>query len=101
MQINLIFSIFLFYIRLSGTFALENNYDSFELTSTELRAVDLNIHNAEDSEDIGRFMNDFFYDSKSQLILDLDIFRELWLEIDKYRSSAASGDIDYIQVFLL
>jgi hypothetical protein len=46
---------------------------------------------------MGVFMADFFGDSKTQLTLDLDMFRELYYELRRYHASAGEGDTDYLQ----
>lgn len=97
MIISFYFLIYFFY-NLSFTISLNYEDKSFELASSELRAFDLNELNEKDSEDLGRFINEFFYDSKSQLLVDLDLFREVWFELEKYRKSAIDGEVDYVQV---
>ena len=52
----------------------------------------------ETSHDFGEFMAEFFHGSSSQLIVDLDLLRELWTELEKAREAAAAGDVDHIQV---
>lgn len=49
---------------------------------------------------MGKFIGEFFHDSQAQLILDLDVFREIWKELDKLKESALDGDVDYVQVRL-
>lgn len=93
-----VISYFLIYFLYLNPVIFSLHYESFELSSSELRAHDLKELNEDDSEDLGRFMNEFFYDSKSQLIVDLNLFRELWFELEKYRKSTTSGETDYIQV---
>ncbi|KAH7701377.1 hypothetical protein AAVH_31491 [Aphelenchoides avenae] len=80
----------------------QNDYaesDAFHisLTEEELRGISELEPDEEDSHDTGQFMNDFFHDSQSQLVVDLDMIRQIWHETEKYREAATDGDIDYLQ----
>lgn len=87
------------------SFVPKRPYDSVHFNEAELRRF--NEDNArfqpaerDTARDMGEFMSDFFYDSQMQLSVDLDLFRELWTELDKLRQSAAEGDVDRIQAIL-
>ncbi|KAI1727262.1 acyltransferase family domain-containing protein [Ditylenchus destructor] len=69
----------------------------FRLSEAELRGINEKGLDYEYSEDVGKFIGEFFHDSQAQLILDLDVFREIWKELDKLKESALDGDVDYVQ----
>lgn len=74
-----------------------------QFTSAELRGFSSSGESSldrDESENLGHYLGEFFHDSDAQLVLDLDIFRELWTELDKFRASALEGDIDYVQTVI-
>ncbi|KAI6183960.1 hypothetical protein M3Y97_00544800 [Aphelenchoides bicaudatus] len=73
--------------------------EEFSLNSDELRGSEEwpSLADRDSADNLGIFMSDFFGDSKTQLTLDLDMFRELYTELNRYYKAAESGDTDYIQ----
>ena len=51
------------------------------------------------ADDIGEFLLDFFHDSQAQLVLDLDLFREVYreLKLNNVKHAALDSDVDRLQ----
>lgn len=50
-----------------------------------------------ETEILGEVFTNFFHDSNAQLVIDLDLFKELWEELHQLRESALVGNVDYVK----
>ncbi|KAI6242646.1 NRF domain-containing protein [Aphelenchoides fujianensis] len=49
------------------------------------------------AKDLGNFYANFFHDSRTSITLDLDMFREIYDEISRYRAAAQDGQTDVLE----
>jgi hypothetical protein len=73
------------------------DYDPFQLTREELLELNEDYDPGYEN-DLGKFLGDFFSDSSSPLIIDLDLFKQVVNEFNEMRQAAMDGDVDYIRV---
>ncbi|KAI6197060.1 NRF domain-containing protein [Aphelenchoides besseyi] len=70
----------------------------FRLNGDELRQAEWpSEQDSNTADDLGAFMSDFFDDSRTQLTLDLDMFRQIYDEINRYRNAATDGKTDVLE----
>nr|CAD2180593.1 unnamed protein product [Meloidogyne enterolobii] len=100
---NIIFLLFSIIFLFKTTFSKgvsfnskSTDYDPFKLTREELLQLNEDYDPGYE-KDVGKFVGDFFSDSSSQLIIDLDLFKQLWNELNEMRQAAIDGDVDYIR----
>uniref|UniRef100_A0A1I7SSF4 NRF domain-containing protein n=1 Tax=Bursaphelenchus xylophilus TaxID=6326 RepID=A0A1I7SSF4_BURXY len=94
------FSVFFILLLAVVTPEIISDFDDVEihLEGEELeRLQNPSRYDRESTDDLGEFMSDFFADSGAQLVVDLDLFRDLWRELKNYEDSAKEGDVDYVQ----
>uniref|UniRef100_A0A183BTQ6 NRF domain-containing protein n=1 Tax=Globodera pallida TaxID=36090 RepID=A0A183BTQ6_GLOPA len=74
----------------------------FRLTRAELLEIgdDGKLDNLEYKEDLGQFMGQFFHDSDVQLMLDMDMFIQLWNELNALQEAATDGRVDNVQAVI-
>nr|CAD2178466.1 unnamed protein product [Meloidogyne enterolobii] len=101
---NIIFLLFSLFFLFKTTFSKgvsfnskSTDYDPFQLTREELLQLN-DDYDPGYEKYVGKFVGDFFSDSSSQLIIDLDLFKQLWNELNEMRQAAIDGDVDYIRV---
>ena len=96
MKFGLIFFILLFKLISGKDVAFH-----YSLSESELRDILAQHENQEyedeEAEVLGSDVHSFFKESNSQLILDLDLFKQFWEELNKARESAADGDVNYLK----
>uniref|UniRef100_A0A7E4V816 NRF domain-containing protein n=1 Tax=Panagrellus redivivus TaxID=6233 RepID=A0A7E4V816_PANRE len=78
----------------------------YSLSESELRDIqnypdgaDAGYDDYEDSA-LGDSVNSFFRESNSQLILDLDLFKQFYDEYTRVSDAASEGDVDYLKTVL-
>lgn len=103
--LNKFFYFLLFAVIANIVLSIDDDYLYFNFSNAELNDLIIEEQKPnskeldhETLEDTGLFINNFFHDSQTQLIIDLDIIYSIWNEINKYKKSAIEGDIDHIQV---
>ncbi|KAL3067934.1 hypothetical protein niasHT_037924 [Heterodera trifolii] len=82
-----------------GAVGSSDQFDPFRLSRAEL----LEIENGADAafeEDVGQFVGQFFHDSDTQLMLDMDMFIQLWNELNAVNDAAAEGRVDTVQAMI-
>uniref|UniRef100_A0A914HG36 Nose resistant-to-fluoxetine protein N-terminal domain-containing protein n=1 Tax=Globodera rostochiensis TaxID=31243 RepID=A0A914HG36_GLORO len=74
----------------------------FHLTRAELLEIgdDGALDNSKYKEDLGQFMGQFFHDSDVQLMLDMDMFIQLWNELNALQEAATDGRVDTVQAVI-
>lgn len=90
-----IYSVFLFTALLTASVRANSFSEGF--SSKEQRHL-FSDFDYDTSENLGVYLSEFFHDSQSQLVVDLDLVREIWSELARYREATLEGDVDYIQV---
>lgn len=95
-----LFLLFLIILLIDKVKNKKNVAFSSSLNEKELRDIlkysDESTEN-EESDIFGEQINSFFRESNTQLILDLDLFKEIWKELNNVQESTIDGNINYLE----